>query len=101
MSDVIERANAALDGVTPGPWLYRPLHYDDWGLVKADGFVLCQARDPNAIDGTTLAEHRVNGTDPWRANGQFIAAARQLVPDMRDEIIALRARVAELEARRP
>jgi hypothetical protein len=65
-------------GFTPGPWHYRPNEWDDWGVVKADRFTICQARAWNAIDEETLAQHRKAGTDPCEANARLIAAAPDL-----------------------
>lgn len=66
-------------GHTPGPWEYRPLEYDDWGIVRAGRFVICQARDPERMDGECLAYHRLAGLDPWRSNARLIAAAPELL----------------------
>jgi hypothetical protein len=79
---------------TPGPWLYRPDQYDDWGVVKSGCFVLCQVRDPLALDKDILSEHRVSGTDPWTANARRIAR----VPEMEAVIIAQAAEIARLKA---
>ena len=84
------------DAGTQGPWIYRPDQYDDWGVVKVDGCVICQARDPERLDSTTLAQHRKNGTDPWEANARRIAR----VPDMEAEIIRLRAALDKADARK-
>jgi hypothetical protein len=72
-------------GFTPGPWLYRPHEYDDWGYVRCQpddvlkmGGIICQARDPAVSDEEQLNEHRRNGTDPWAANAHLIAAAPSL-----------------------
>lgn len=72
---------------TPGPWVYRPDRYDDWGIVRASvteqgqftGGIICQAYDPQARDSITLARHREAGTDPWEANARLIAAAPTLL----------------------
>lgn len=64
---------------TPGPWRYRPMPYDDWGVVKSspiDGYsyVLAQFRDPRRDDEETLNQHRRDKTDPWGDNAQFVCA---------------------------
>ena len=63
---------------TPGPWHYRPDEFDDWGVVKADRFTICQARAWDALDEDVLNQHRRAGTDPWEANARLIAAAPSL-----------------------
>lgn len=63
---------------TPGPWKYRPLPLDDWGIVRADDYVICQARDPNVWKEDDLSTHRRNKTDPWEANARLISAAPEL-----------------------
>lgn len=88
-----EYVERLLDGVTEGPWLYRPGHYDDWGVVKAQDRQICQARHPDRLESKVLSEYRANGLDPWEANARFIAAARELVP-------ALLARAEAAEAER-
>jgi len=81
-SDILKRAAEAVEGVTLGPWEYRPDRDDDWGIVKVDHCVICQARDPEKLGREILAEHRETGIDPWGPNARFIAAARTLIPDM-------------------
>lgn len=76
-----------LNAATPGPWSYRPSPEDDWGTVRAPvteqgrlyGGIICQARDPEALDPLTLAAHREAKTDPWEANARLIAAAPELL----------------------
>lgn len=77
---------------TPGPWAYRPDPYDDWGVVKAGPCVLCQVRDPEAIDEAVLSSHRRNGTDPWEANARRIAS----LPDLEAAYLTLAAENATL-----
>lgn len=91
LDGVDERAGEVLEGVTPGPWLYRPRPHDDWGWVIAGDAVLCQARDPDKLDAETLAHHREKGRDPWEANARFIAWCREGVPALLAQNAALRA----------
>jgi hypothetical protein len=63
--DVVARAKAALEGVTPGPWEMR------------DSFVY-----PLSISA------RLGGI--WPVDAQFIATARQLVPELVAEVERLR-----------
>lgn len=78
--NLIAETRAALDGVTPGPWEYRPMEHDDWGVVRAGQFQICQARNPENMDDDVLDSCRANKTDPWSANARFIAWCRDGVP---------------------
>ena len=93
---LVERAEAALEGVTGGPWLYRPDKHDDWGVVKADDFHLCQVRNPNCYTPEQLNEARAAKIDPWEANGRFTAFTREWVPEALAHIAALNARIATM-----
>ena len=64
-------------GFTPGPWAYRPDEYDDWGIVRAGRYVICQARDPN-VPYEALQDYREAKTDPYEANARLIASAPDL-----------------------
>lgn len=97
MTMITKEQAEALDGHTPGPWLYRPHKFDDWGVVRGGVFnedwggypQIAQVRDPEKLDEPTLAEHRINEKDPWEANALLCAAA----PEMRDTILALYAKL--------
>lgn len=88
-----------MSGFTPGPWAYRPDVLDDWGIVRAPvteqgrflGGIICQARDPEALDALTLASHREKKTDPWEANARLIAAAPELLEALEETWRVLRA----------
>ena len=64
---------------TPGPWSYRSAQHDDWGVVRAGRFFICQAKDPRFMDTEYLAQCRESGRDPWEANARLIAAAPDLL----------------------
>lgn len=87
-------------GFTPGPWLYRPNEFDDWGCVRGgdcgDGLLglICHTRYPHYSEDE-LAEHRRNKTDPWFANANLIAAAPELF-----QVAEQFERVAEYELRK-
>lgn len=70
MSELLTRARAALEGVSPGPWEMR------------DGYVY-----PLGISA------RLGGI--WPADAEFIAASRQLIP----ELIAALERLSEWNVR--
>ncbi len=87
MGDLIERAEAALAGVTDGPWDHRK----DRTITSA---------------GTPLLRMYADRND--ENNGRFVSAARQLVPDLiaafrrvtaeRDEALETCERLREGEA---
>ena len=86
---------------TPGPWLYRPQQYDDWGIVRAarrDEFgwqrVICQAN--HVTEPTDLCAHRENGTDPAEANARLISAAPELLAVLQ-EVFANHDKVNSLD----
>jgi hypothetical protein len=87
MSDIVERAKAALIGVTPGPWETRvwamPGHtVDEWFTREITG--------PNGefhslnVLKARWARHAGKQCcwPPTDADAEFIAAARSLVPEL-------------------
>ena len=74
MSDVVERAKAALEGVTRGPWRV--------GKRKWIGVVLTP-------HGCVWNPNRGEVNNP--RDGEFIAQARTLVPELVDEVEELQA----------
>ena len=93
-----EAVERILDGVTPGPWYWAENH-----PLNACANVTAEAISGWTIDIATLygcsdgVPNPSAPDEPWgdhpirRANARFIAAARQLVPDMAQEIADLRA----------
>lgn len=88
---------------TPGPWLYRPKEYDDWGIVRVAGIdedgwqrIICQAS--YFADPDELCAHRANGTDPAEANARLIAAAPELLEIAQEANNALNAMAAQVDA---
>ena len=79
---------------TPGPWSYRSKPYDDWGVVRAGRYIICQARDPHVWSEDDLTAHRIAKTDPWEANAHLIAAA----PDMLAALTGLEGILATAES---
>ena len=76
---------------TPGPWVYRPEEFDDWGVVRGsdvgDGWAtyICQAKDQR-VDEAGENEARRNGIDPWESNAHLIAAAPELYEALDDVV---------------
>ena len=91
MTDIIERAKAALEGVTEGPWKWSRNCQrleggkDGYGEVIAPGPVDCMS---HCYGGTSTIEFE---NEPHDA--EFIAAARTLVPELIAEIERVRARI--------
>ena len=84
---------------TPGPWVvdkyangvdlgYKPDHERTWGYGCGNGFV-CDLNDGEY--------HEYCSQDEQRANAEFIAAARQDIPDLLAEVERLRAENKRLE----
>jgi hypothetical protein len=87
-TDLIAQADAALDGVTPGPWRAGTSEF----YPGLSGPLTTRVYTASPTD-----EIEVSGDD-CRRNARFIAASRQLVPALRDALIAQDAVVAALEA---
>jgi hypothetical protein len=88
MSNLVKRANAALEGVTKGPWEtseFRVLaifsNGQFWEIANA-----APCSFASDVDGAMIT-----AKGNRKANARFIAEARQLVPEMA-------ARISELEA---
>ncbi|MBN7552969.1 hypothetical protein [Mycobacteroides abscessus] len=77
MSELVYRAKASLEGTTPGPW---------------------QVVGYGNIQPETVGEHPPIGKIYGKGNQQFIAAARQLVPELISEIEALEWTLAKVTA---
>lgn len=93
----IEALEAGLDGLSPGPWSYRPNEFDDWGMVRtADGSILANARagDVERESEEYKSRCRREGRDPYSAVGEHIA--RCSPETVRSLIARLRAAEATL-----
>lgn len=65
---------------TDGPWSYRPLVWDDWGIVRGPkGWIVARARAGRQLSEDEKSAYRRDGTDPYEANARLIAAAPRLV----------------------
>ena len=71
--DILDRASEAVEGTTPGKWLNTS---DSGEITDANGYYVARAINAATREG--------------KANARFIAASRQLVPDMAEEIAAMR-----------
>lgn len=89
--EALEALNAA---ATSGPWVYRPLKYDDWGTIRGgrlDDDDIGACWPPVAMSKPLWKDydfdaHRANGSDPCKANGEFIVA---LVNAYRDGLLVI------------
>ena len=85
MSDVVERAKAALEGVTEGPW------HSTGGVVWCVDVIAVP--DPSDPTGQTPMPQQVQEKvcDTSEGDAEFIAAARTLVPELVVEVEKWRA----------
>ncbi len=93
----LDAVEALCGAATTGPWSVRPIHFDNWGIIRsAMGNLVAVARagDTSYRD----RDHRLAGTDPFEHNAQFIAAARTLVPALVTRLRAAEAEVVRLRA---
>jgi hypothetical protein len=88
--DVVVRARAALDGVAEGPWMVSG------GVVWREDVIAVP--DPNDPTGQTPMPEQVQEkvAESSHDMARFIAAARDLVPELVDEVERLRAAVGRV-----
>jgi 2,4-dienoyl-CoA reductase-like NADH-dependent reductase (Old Yellow Enzyme family) len=72
--DILDRAAEAVEGTTPGDWCNTT---DSGEITDAKGHYVARAINAATREG--------------KSNARFIAASRQLVPEMAAEIAALRS----------
>lgn len=104
MTDILDNARAALEGVTPGPWVLDDHADEDYPTITVgSGSYL---KDPGNYFTTDLV-HEVDtysdelddlGYNQKLTDARFIAQARELVPELLAEVEALRSKVAEIRA---
>ena len=87
--DILDRARKALDGVTPGPWWHD--NNEGYGANN----VWCEV--PGDVLGKDIVAKIHHDSAEAEANARLIAAARDLVPAMADEIERMRAENAGLK----
>lgn len=78
MSDIVERTRAAMEGTSPGPWKMGDRRHPDVVIAK-----------------NGCLWHPRLGVINHRADGEFIAAARTLVPELVAEIERLRCALCD------
>jgi len=81
----IAEIRARVEAATPGPW-----EVDD---KYSDQFVVCELDEYVAVSASTDADIGLDG----RADAEFIAHARQDIPDLLDERDMLIQRLATVE----
>jgi hypothetical protein len=98
--DVVERAQAALQGTTPGPWWVDEeidgMRQGRKTVVKADDPTLGHSGSVQSLNRqrvVTVDQTRPHHDAKAEANVKFIAEARTLMPEMITEIERLRSLV--------
>lgn len=78
----IKEYKEMMECATKGPWVVRPDKYDDWGVIKDKrGFIVANAKNPD-IGYCDFDKFRRDGTDPYQNNANFIAASRNIAPEL-------------------
>ena len=89
---------ASAEAASKGPWEYQDIDSVGGGRICDPGVEIASIDfDVYPID-TRI--HRFRHVEEADRTGEFIAGARTWVPQLCDEVDALRARVSELEAER-
>lgn len=109
MTDLVERAKAALEGVTEGPW--RVEEYEDPGNTYSwrQPYIASPHKNPLGSWPEQIAkmmwrhkqvsQNRLATDDARRdADARFIVAARQLVPELVAEVERLGAEIDRMRA---
>lgn len=98
---LVERATAAMDGVTPGPWSDKGTKHEDWSVDTGGDNSYCfvgpKGKRPVCIP---IVDSSFGKDGILDANTRFIAAARQLVPDLMAALQAQAQQIAGLTAER-
>lgn len=104
--DVVGRAKAALEGVTEGPWATNDLLIGcelvreapgvtsyKYAIAQMDEDAYDEDGGPGVYDGVVYRPF-----EQMEADAEFLAASRQLVPELVAEVERLRARETQLRA---
>lgn len=100
MTDIIERAKAALEGATEAPWFVHDFA-DPLVSENPDASAVTVSCDhPAHITVASMGGGRMGSRSIEQAqkDARFIADARQLVPELIAEVERLRAALADKEA---
>lgn len=87
--DVAQRARAALDGITPGPW---------WWTAETRARLIALGADKHELTDAREIIRCAALLHPGEADARFIAAAPDLVRKLAAEVEKLRAQPVELSA---
>ncbi|WP_234796337.1 hypothetical protein [Mycobacteroides chelonae] len=87
MSELIERAKALLEGVTEGVWAVDPVRGGHYG-VRGGKYQLQVVYAHSDWEGY--------GNGSTKADAEFIAASRQLVPELIAEVERLAEQLADM-----
>ena len=80
-----------MDKPNEGPWLYRPLPGDDWGVIRdMNGKLVAVAKEGRMVSGSDYADCRMHNRDPSEPNARLIV----LAPEMLDMLKIARAALA-------
>lgn len=90
--DLLDRADEALEGVSPGPWRWEPSkHVRSGYVITAQNRTAVHATDWNADYGPFPEQFN-------HADARFAAEARTLVPELAAELSRLRAQETRIRA---
>lgn len=79
--DIVQRARAALDGITPGPW---------WWTAETRARLIALGADKHELTDAREIIRCAALLHPGEADARFIAAAPDLVRELADELEATR-----------
>jgi hypothetical protein len=88
MSDVVERANAVTEGITDGPWV---VNREGWACISSGSDSVFHGYFDGSCDDCGDEIHDAASVAISIEDAEFIAAARQLVPELVAEVKRLRS----------
>lgn len=93
MSDIVERAEAALDGITEGPWT---VNHEGWACISSGSNSVFHGYFEGSCGDCGDEINDAASVAISIEDAEFIAAARALVPDLIAELKATRAENEQL-----